>query len=95
MTEPELKILKLSKSVRNKTVEHGINTESEHVSLAPDSVFLQDYPLAEENCSRRLELSIEHEEELVGKALYFNSAMKGIKWYYETYRPEDYELNNT
>ena len=38
-----------------------------------------------------LKLSIQHEEQLVAKAIETNSCMNGIKWYYKTYRPDDYK----
>lgn len=44
MTEPALKILKLSKSVGNKTVEGEINTESEHEAVAPTIFFCKFTP---------------------------------------------------
>lgn len=41
-----------------------------------------------------LKLSLVHEKELVAKAIELNSARAGIKWHYETYRPEDYKCHN-
>lgn len=41
-----------------------------------------------------LKLSISHEEELVAMALKLNSPAKAIKWYYKTYRPDDYACHN-
>ena len=41
-----------------------------------------------------LKLSTSHEEELVVMAIKLNSAVKGIKWYYQTYRPDDFKRHN-
>ena len=41
-----------------------------------------------------MKLSTSHEEELVDMAIKLSSPMKGIKWYYETYRPEDFKRHN-
>ena len=60
-----------------------------------EDIKIEPSEFLEENPPIKLRLSIEHEEELVAKALELNSACKGIKWYYQKYRPEDFKYHNT
>lgn len=53
-----------------------------------------DVPLESIDPPNILKLSIAHEEELVAMALKLDSGMKGIKWYYKKYRPDDHKRHN-
>ena len=53
-----------------------------------------DVPLQNEDPKKSLKLSVAHEEKLVVRAVKLGSAAKGIKWYYQTYRPDDYNSHN-
>ena len=85
-------------------IQNGNNVAETIKSLTgPDNVFLVDASLLIEknenkffvaNPTTPVKLSIGHEEELVAMALKLNSASMAIKWYYKTYRPDDYILHN-
>ena len=62
--------------------------------LEPDELLVKDAPIQNEDPTKPLKLSIDHEEELVVKAIKLGSAANAIKWYYQTYRPENFKSHN-
>ena len=97
MTEPKLKTLKLNNYAAKRT---QIILDDVPLGEVPfeDDILEKNTQIISDDVENedptKLKLSITHEEELVVKAIKYGSAMKGIKWYYETYRPEDFKRHN-